>query len=118
LDEFQHARAGLLRGQIALASNAGPEAPGLLLKAARRFETLDVTLAQETYLDAWGRRYGCLAARSRCERAASGLHFLRRYDDRRRLVRHSSAEGVPSPTRGGWIWFLMESMRRTIGLNE
>jgi DNA-binding CsgD family transcriptional regulator/tetratricopeptide (TPR) repeat protein len=54
LDDFQRARADLLRGQIALISSAGREAPGLLLKAAKRFEPLDVTLARETYLDAWG----------------------------------------------------------------
>ncbi len=54
LGEFERARAELLRGQIALISNAGREAPGFLLKAAKRFEPLDVSLARETYLDAWG----------------------------------------------------------------
>ena len=54
LDEFQRANADLLRGQIALVSSAGREAPRLLLTAARRFEPLDVSLARETYLDAWG----------------------------------------------------------------
>jgi DNA-binding CsgD family transcriptional regulator len=54
LDEFQHARADLLRGEIALVSSGGREAAGLLLRAAKRFEPLDVTLARETYLDAWG----------------------------------------------------------------
>ena len=54
LSEFQRARADLLRGQIALISSAGRQAPGLLLKAAKRFQPLDVTLARETYLDAWG----------------------------------------------------------------
>lgn len=43
-DEFQHARADLLRGQIALreqiafADSGGNDAPALLLAAARRFE--------------------------------------------------------------------------------
>ena len=32
----------------------GPSAPALLLKAARRLEPLDPSLARETYLDAWG----------------------------------------------------------------
>jgi DNA-binding CsgD family transcriptional regulator len=54
LDEFQRARAELLHGEIALVSSAGGEAPGLLLKAAKRLEPLDLALARETYLDAWG----------------------------------------------------------------
>jgi DNA-binding CsgD family transcriptional regulator len=52
LDEFQRARSDLLRGQIAFASTRGSDAPALLLKAARRFEPLDVRLARETYLEA------------------------------------------------------------------
>jgi DNA-binding CsgD family transcriptional regulator len=54
LGEFQRARADLLRGQIALVSNAGREAPRLLLTAAKGFESLDASIACETYLDAWG----------------------------------------------------------------
>jgi DNA-binding CsgD family transcriptional regulator len=54
LDELQLARAELLRGQIAFASSVGSDAPPLLLKAAARLERLDVELARETYLDAWG----------------------------------------------------------------
>jgi DNA-binding CsgD family transcriptional regulator len=54
LDGFQRARVDLLRGEIALVSSAGRDAPGLLLRAAKRFEPFDVTLARETYLDAWG----------------------------------------------------------------
>jgi DNA-binding CsgD family transcriptional regulator len=54
LDEFQRGRADLLRGEIALVSSAGRDAPGLLLRAAKRLDPLDVTLARETYLDAWG----------------------------------------------------------------
>jgi DNA-binding NarL/FixJ family response regulator len=53
LDEFQRARVDLLRGQVASAS-AGTEAPAQLLKAAQRLERLDVELARETFLDAWG----------------------------------------------------------------
>jgi DNA-binding CsgD family transcriptional regulator len=53
LDELQHARVDLVRGQIAFASSAGSEAPALLLKAARRIEPLDVALARHTYMDAW-----------------------------------------------------------------
>jgi DNA-binding CsgD family transcriptional regulator/tetratricopeptide (TPR) repeat protein len=54
LDDLQQARAGLLRGQIAFASNVGRDAPPLLLEAAKRLESVDVALARETYLDAWG----------------------------------------------------------------
>jgi len=53
LDEFQHARADLLHGQIAFAAGPGSDAPPLLLKAARRLEPLDPDLARETYVDAW-----------------------------------------------------------------
>jgi DNA-binding CsgD family transcriptional regulator len=44
----------LLRAQIVSASGSGSEAPAQLLRAARRLEPLDVALARETYLDAWG----------------------------------------------------------------
>src|SRR4051794_14385328 len=53
-DELEGARVELLRGQIASASSAGREAPGQLLSAAKRLEPLDLSLARETYLDAWG----------------------------------------------------------------
>jgi DNA-binding CsgD family transcriptional regulator len=54
LDELQLAQVELLRGEIAFASSMGTAAPPLLLRAARRLERLDVALARETYLDAWG----------------------------------------------------------------
>jgi hypothetical protein len=54
LDELGRARVELLRGQIEFASSWGGEAPALLLKAARRLESLHPALARETYLDAWG----------------------------------------------------------------
>jgi DNA-binding CsgD family transcriptional regulator len=53
LDELQSAQLDWLRGQVALASGQGSDAPPLLLKAARRFEPLDPDLARNTYLDAW-----------------------------------------------------------------
>ena len=52
LEELEHARADLLRGQIAFASGHGSDAPPLLLKAARRLEPLDIRLARDTYLEA------------------------------------------------------------------
>jgi len=53
LDEFASARVDLLRGQIAFASGLSCDAPPLLLKAAKRLESLDLDLARETYLSAW-----------------------------------------------------------------
>jgi len=53
LDEVQRARVDVLRARIAFASSRGNDAPPLLLKAARRLEPLDVTLARETYLEAF-----------------------------------------------------------------
>jgi DNA-binding CsgD family transcriptional regulator len=53
-DDLQAAQVMLLRGQIAFASSMGPVAPPLLLKAAQRLERLDVELARDTYIDAWG----------------------------------------------------------------
>ena len=52
LDEFQRARADLLRAQLAFAANRGSDAPPLLLRAAKRLEPIDADLARETYLDA------------------------------------------------------------------
>ena len=53
LDEFQRARIDLLRAQIAFASSRGTEATPLLLAAAHRLEPLDISLARETYVDAF-----------------------------------------------------------------
>ena len=52
LDELQRARVDLLRAQLAFAASRGSEAPLLLMSAAKRLETIDVSLARETYLDA------------------------------------------------------------------
>ncbi|MGD0064595.1 MAG: AAA family ATPase, partial [Streptosporangiaceae bacterium] len=53
LDEFSSARMDLLRGQITFASGLGSDASPLLLKAAKRLESLDPDLARETYMSAW-----------------------------------------------------------------
>ena len=53
LDELQRARLDLLRAQLAFASSRGTDATPLLLAAARRLEPLDISLARETYLDAF-----------------------------------------------------------------
>src|SRR5918992_312509 len=52
LDELGPARVSLLRAQIAYAQNRGRDAPPLLLRAAKRLEPLDVSLARSTYLEA------------------------------------------------------------------
>ena len=54
LDELQSARLELLRAHVAFASGPGRDAPQLLFQAAGRLEPLDLELARETYLQAWG----------------------------------------------------------------
>jgi ATP/maltotriose-dependent transcriptional regulator MalT len=53
-DEFQRARADLVHAHVAFASGLGSEAPSLLLQAAKQLEPIDLELARETYLTAWG----------------------------------------------------------------
>jgi DNA-binding CsgD family transcriptional regulator len=53
LDERQRARIDLLRAQLAFLTSRGTDATPLLLAAARRLEPLDISLARETYLDAF-----------------------------------------------------------------
>jgi DNA-binding CsgD family transcriptional regulator len=52
--ELQMAQVELLRGGIAFASSMGSAAPPLLLEAAERLARLDLKLAREVFLDAWG----------------------------------------------------------------
>jgi DNA-binding CsgD family transcriptional regulator len=53
LNEFQRARADLLRGHLAYASGRCIDACPLLLQAARSLEGSDIEMARETYLIAW-----------------------------------------------------------------
>jgi DNA-binding CsgD family transcriptional regulator len=53
LGELASTRMDLLRGQIAFSSGQGSDAPLLLLKAAKRLESLDLEMAHETYMSAW-----------------------------------------------------------------
>jgi DNA-binding CsgD family transcriptional regulator len=53
LDELQRARIDLLRAQLAFVSSRGADAIPLLLAAARRLESLDISVARETYVDAF-----------------------------------------------------------------
>ena len=52
LDELQRAQVDLLRAEIAFVVSRGRDAPTLLLRAAKRLEPLNVTLARDTYLEA------------------------------------------------------------------
>jgi DNA-binding CsgD family transcriptional regulator len=53
LEEFQRAQIDLLQAQLAFVSSRGTDATPLLLAAARRLEPLDVSIARETYVDAF-----------------------------------------------------------------
>ena len=53
LDELQRARTDVLHAQLVFVSSRGTDAIPLLLAAARRLEPLDVSLARETYVDAF-----------------------------------------------------------------
>lgn len=53
LDELQRAQIDLLRAQLAFISTRGTDATPLLLSAARRLERLDMSVARETYIDAF-----------------------------------------------------------------
>jgi DNA-binding CsgD family transcriptional regulator len=54
LDELERARLARVRAEIVYARRRGSDAPPLLLDAARQLESLDPTLARETYLEALG----------------------------------------------------------------
>jgi DNA-binding CsgD family transcriptional regulator len=54
LGELDSARVDLLRGHVTFASGHTGDASTALLEAARRLEPLDLDLARETYLSAWG----------------------------------------------------------------
>ena len=88
LDELQRARVDLLRAQIAFAVRRGSDAPPLLLKAAKRLEPLDLTLARETYLEA-------LSAAIFAGRLATGGGVLEAAEAAR------AAPPAPGPPAGG-----------------
>jgi DNA-binding CsgD family transcriptional regulator/tetratricopeptide (TPR) repeat protein len=54
LDALERARLDVLRGQVAFARGSAAEAASLLLAAAQRLGPLDLALARETYLNAFG----------------------------------------------------------------
>jgi DNA-binding CsgD family transcriptional regulator len=53
LEESQRAQIDLLQAQLAFVSRRGSDATPLLLAAARRLEALDISVARETYVDAF-----------------------------------------------------------------
>ena len=73
VNDLQLARVEQLRADINRSSTSGREAPQLLLRAARRLESLDATRARSTYLEAWG------AALVAGPLAVSGADLIRRY---------------------------------------
>ena len=52
LSEFQQARIDLIGAELAFVASRGSDAPTLLLKAARRLESIDAGLSRATYLEA------------------------------------------------------------------
>jgi len=54
LDEYERARVTVLQAEVTFAQNRGGDASLLLLRAAKKLETLDIALSRSTYLDAWG----------------------------------------------------------------
>jgi len=52
LGALERAQVDMIRAQIAYSQNRGSDAPALLLRAARRLEPLDLSMARATYLDA------------------------------------------------------------------
>ena len=54
MDDLQRVRVEQLRADMKRAATSGREAPHLLLRAARRLESLDPLRARTTYLNAWG----------------------------------------------------------------
>jgi len=56
-DDFQQARSDLMEAELALLTNRGSDAPSLLLKAARRLESIDADLSRATYLQALSSGY-------------------------------------------------------------
>jgi DNA-binding CsgD family transcriptional regulator/tetratricopeptide (TPR) repeat protein len=99
LDEFASARVDLLRGHVAFASSRGSDAPPLLLKAAKRLESLNRDLARDTYLTAW-------IAATFAGRLAGAGHMLE-------VCR--AAQALPPPEQGpGPLDLLLEGFARLV----
>lgn len=137
LDELNSALSGLLRGQIAVWTSHGREAPPLLLAAAGRLQTLDGTIARDAYLDAvsaglvvgrFAADVGLLEVAEAASRAPAArgrsTDFL--LDGFAKVITESYAEGDPllkqaltafrdeaSPASDGirWLWLASHAAR-------
>src|SRR3954468_25024733 len=80
LDELQRAQIDLLHAGLAFVSSRGTDATPLLLAAARRLEPLDISIARETYVDAFSaalfgaRLNGSVDGRAVAEAARAAAH--------------------------------------------
>ncbi len=79
-DDLQRAQASRLRGAIALALGQGVDRATTLLRAAHAFESLDIRLARETYLEA----------------LESAIYTARFGDDRSLLATAEAARSAPA----------------------
>jgi DNA-binding CsgD family transcriptional regulator len=52
LSDYQQARVDLVRAQLAFVTSRGSDAPPMLLKAAKRLESIDVDSARAAYMEA------------------------------------------------------------------
>jgi DNA-binding CsgD family transcriptional regulator len=87
LSDLQQAKADLVRAQIAFATRHGSDAAPLLLNAAKRLESIDVTLSRDTYIDAMlaAMFAGRLAAGVNVVDVARAARAARRPSDAHRL---------------------------------
>ncbi len=132
LDELQRARTDVLHAQLVFVTSRGRDAIPLLLAAARQLEPLDVSLARETYVDAFsaamfgGRLNGSIGMREAAEAARAAPHptdaepaiadllldalVALAYDYGtavplcREVVRRLSGEETSAPERLRWLW--------------
>jgi DNA-binding CsgD family transcriptional regulator len=101
LDELQRARLARLRGQIAFASTRGKDAPRILLKAAKRFDSAAPRLARDAYLEA-------LCAALFAGRLASGGGSEEVAEAARAAPRPSRADCAPDLLLGGLAALITE----------
>jgi DNA-binding CsgD family transcriptional regulator len=95
LDRLQRARLERLRAQIAFTQRPGGEAARLLLAAAKRLESLDASLARETYLEA-------MDAAVRGGRLGSGPRLLEIAEAARAAPRPPGPPAILDVLLDGW----------------
>jgi DNA-binding CsgD family transcriptional regulator/tetratricopeptide (TPR) repeat protein len=104
LDEFGSAQVDVLRARIAFAASRGRDAPPLLLKAAKRLESLDAKLARETYLDA-------LFAAVVVHHLASGGGLVEVAEAARATRPSSQPSRAPDLLLDGWVLLITKGCR-------